>query len=242
MVMERLGLAPPDICWATARDRSAEFASLVAMCAGTLGKIANEIYTLQRTEVGELEEPRGTAVGSSTMPQKRNPRNCETSMELVTRIKYFAMMQMDGMMVEHERGMAGWYIQRDTLDDMCLLMGDLLSRMKAVVKGLVVHPERMRQNLEITRGLILSEPLMFEIGKFAGKQTAHELVFDAAMTAFEQNRTLKEVLLEDQRVSSRISSEDFDRMLDPAKHVGLAPEIALKMVNLTRSEREKDYA
>jgi adenylosuccinate lyase len=239
-VMKKLGLGVPDICWAAARDRNAEFACLLAMCAGTLGKIANEIYTLQRTEVSELEERVGSAVGSSTMPHKRNPRNCETSLELAIRVKYFAMMQLDGMKVEHERGMSGWYIQRDTIGDMCLIMGDLLSKMKIVTRDLVVNSARMRKNLEITKGLILSEPVMFELGKSIGKQTAHEVIFDATNKAFEESMSLKSVLLDDARVSQYLTSEDLDRILDPMKHTGLSSKIARDMVALTRKEREQD--
>lgn len=239
-VMKKLGLGTPDICWAAARDRNAEFACLLAICAGTLGKIANEIYTLQRTEVSELEERVGTAVGSSTMPHKRNARNCETSMALAIKVKYFAMMQIDGMKVEHERGMSGWYIQRDTIADLCLTMGDLLARMKVVIRDLVIHSDKMRENLAMTHGLILSEPVMFELGKSIGKQTAHEVLFDASKVAFETNTPLKDVLLKDKRVSKHLKPEDLDKILDPMKHIGLASKIARNMIALTRKERKQD--
>ena len=239
-VMKKLGLGQPDICWAAARDRNAEFGCILAICAGTLGKIANEIYTLQRTEVSELEERVGTAVGSSTMPHKRNARNCETSMAVAIKVKYFAMMQIDGMKVEHERGMGGWYIQRDTVADLCLAMGDLLAKMTVVIRDLVVNPEKMRENLGMTNGLILSEPVMFELGKSIGKQTAHEVLFDASKIAFETNTPLKEVLLKDERVSKYLKPGELDQILDPMKHTGLASKIARDVVARTRKEREQD--
>jgi len=241
LVMRKLGLEPPDICWAASRDRNAEFAYLVAMCASSLGKIANEVYNLQRTEVAELEEPIGeTAVGSSTMPQKRNPRLCETVIGFSKRIKYYAVLQMDGMGVEHERGNAGWYIQRDTLGEMCLLIGDLLAKMKIITKGLKINVTSMEKNLNITRGLILSEAVMLELGLSIGKQTAHEVVYDAAMKASQCGMSLKDVLLEDVRVTKHMTPEDLDIILDPTKYVGLAPKITRDMITLTREERVRD--
>ncbi len=240
-VMEKLGLDPPDICWASARDRNAEFGCLIAMISGTMGKIASEIYTLQRTEVAEMEEPisEGT-VGSSTMPQKRNPHTCEVIMGLCKRVKYCAMIQVEGMWVEHERGDAGWYVGRDALAEQCLLTGDILTLMKKVTKNPTIDRKRMRQNLDLTRGMILSEAVMFELGQKAGKQTAHELVYEATMKAAKETLTLKDALFANPNVAQYLSKQRLDEILDPAKYVGLAPQVTLEVIRQTKERRAKD--
>ena len=240
-MMKELGLAAPDVCWHASRDRGAEFACLVAMIAGTLGKIANEVYTLQRTEVCEVEEPfHEGKVGSSTMPHKRNPFDCENSLALSKRIRYYAPLAIEGMAVEHERGDAGWYIQRDSLGEMCLLMGGLLSRMKRVCQGIVVRRNAMKENLGKLRGLILSEAVMLELGRSMGRQTGHEVVYEASMKAYKEGITLKEALLREPRITRHLSERQIDELLDPTKYIGLSAKIANEMVALTKKEREND--
>jgi len=236
LVMERLGLTPPDICWAASRDRVAEFACALAVAAFSANKIVHEIYTMQKTELCEVEENVGTSVGSSTMPQKRNPRNCEMVMSLADKVKYLCMMQIDGMVVEHERGMAGWYMQRDTIGELCLTMADMLERFETVVRDLVVFPKRMRGNLDLTKGLIMCEPIMFELGKTFGKQTAHHILFNAAKAAFAGDRPLKDVLMEDARIKENLSQQALDTLLDPAGYAGLSQQIAQEIVAMTRQE------
>lgn len=240
-VLERLGLESPDICWAAARDRNAEFGCLIALISGTLGKIAREIYGLQRTEIAELEEPISAGcVGSSTMPQKRNPHTCEVIMALCKRLKYFALVQIEGMWVEHERGDAGWYIGRDVLSEQCLLMGEVMNHMMKVIKNPTIDRRRMKENLSITRGMILSEPVMFELAKKAGKQTSHELLYEATMKAAKENLTLKEALFLDKRVENIISAQRLDEILDPGKYVGLAPQKTLEVIRNTKQYRAHD--
>jgi adenylosuccinate lyase len=241
MMMRELGLSAPDICWHASRDRGAEFACLVAMVAGTMGKIAREVYHLQSTEVGEVEEPfHEGEVGSSTMPHKRNPFDCENSVALSRRIRYYAPLAIEGMAVEHERGDAGWYIQRDSLGEMCLLMGNLLSRMKEVCEGLITNRAVMKENLDKLRGLILSEAVMLELGHSLGRQTGHEVVYGASMKAYEEGITLKEALLREPRITQYLSEKQIDEMLDPARYTGLSAKIARQVVALTRKEREND--
>ena len=236
-VMERLGLHQADICWAAARDIVAEFACALATIAFSVNKVAREIYTMQRTELGEVEENVGTAVGSSTMPQKRNPKNCENTMNLANKVKYLAMLVVDGMVVEHERGMGGWYMQRENMGELCTTMAEVLERFEYVTSTLVVFPERMRANLDLTKGLIMSEAAMFKLADQFGKQTAHHVLFNAAKEAFASNTPLKEVLLLDDRIKADISPDELDAILDPAGYIGLCKEMAVKVVDQTRQER-----
>jgi len=239
--VRELGLEAPDICWSTARDGIAEFACLVAMIASTLGKIANEIYALQSSEVSEVEEPipEGT-VGSSTMPHKRNPRQCESLLSLSKRIRYYAPIAIEGMIIEHERGGAGWYVQRNTLAELSFLVGDLLAQMKKVTKGLVIYSHHMQRNLGILKGLILSEAVMMELGQSIGRQMAHEVVYQASMKAYGDDISLKEALMQDSRVTQHLSEQELEAILNPRKYIGLSVQITKDMVALTRKEREQD--
>ena len=241
LMMKELGLTDPDTCWYAARDRIAEFACLVAMIAATLGKIANEIAALQKTELGEVVEYYVPGmVYSSTMPQKRNPRECEKMLSLSQRIRYYAPMFIEGMIIEHERHHAGWDTQRDSLPEMCRLMGGLLDRAKLVSKGLTIYPERMVKNLDMLKGLILSERVMLELGKVMGRQVAHEVVAEAAIKALEKDIPLKETLMQDSRVTGILSEQKIDEILIPTNYLGLAVQITKEMVDLTRKEREQD--
>jgi adenylosuccinate lyase len=241
LTLNELGLANPDTRWYAARDRIAEFACIVAMIAATLGKIANEISVLQRTEVGEVVEffvP--GMVYSSTMPQKRNPRECEKILSLSQRIRYYAPMFIEGMIIEHERHHTGWDTQRDSLPGMCCLMGELLDRMKIVSKGLTIYRKRMEENVDLLKGLILSEAVMLELGKKIGRQKAHDVVSEAAVKAFDEGISLKETLMQDSRVTEHLSEPEIDRLLTPWNYIGLSVQITRDMVALTREEREKD--
>jgi len=241
MVMKELGLEAPEICWQASRDRGAEFACLVAMIAGTLGKIANEIYSLQRTEIAEVKEPLPEGrIGSSTMPHKRNPFMCEFCMSLSKRIRYYAPLAIEAMLVEHERGDGGWYIQRDSLSEMCLLMGDLLSRMEKVTADLIICPDTMKKNLGKLKGFILSEAVMFKLGTKIGRQTAHEVIYNSLVNEKNQDLSLKEALIINTQITDYLSEEELNNLLDPVNYTGLSSQIARNIVLITKNEREKD--
>lgn len=227
LALEKLELGVPEICWHTARDRSGEIAGLITLTSGTLEKIANEVYRLQSTEIGELAEPTFEGkIGSSTMPHKRNPHLCEMVIASSRAARAEASVVFEAMAQEHERHMGLWRAEWVGLPNAFMLLGGALSKTSHIVGGLEVHRERMRANLDLSRGAMLSEMVMLELGRFVGRQQAHELVYRASMRASRENMQLRDCLGEMEEVTSRLSTEDLDRMFDYSSYVGLAPELA----------------
>ena len=236
-VMKRLGLAQADISWHPARDRFAEYASILGLIVGTLTKIANEVFHLQATEVDEVEEPHNPGkVGSSTMPHKRNPSICETMITVGRTLRYDVAIMQEVLVQTHERESAIWKMEWKALPEICMGLGLMLSLGRTIIERLVVKPERMRENLDRLGGLLLSERVMFFLGEKLGKQTAHEVVYEAAMTAQEAGGTLEAALARDPRVKDVASSAELASILDPTTYVGLAPELVDRALRQTRAE------
>ena len=224
-LMEALGLANPPITWHTSRDGMADLTCALAMCVATLGKIAHEIYSLQKTEVAELEEPFATGkVGSSTMPHKRNPPTCETVVALARAVRAIVPMAVEGMMAEHERDKVVLQVEREYTSRLFGLTDAAVNKMIYVLGGLVVRPENMRRNLDIQKGLLMSEPVMMALGHKMGRQAAHELVYDICMDVFEKDEPLRGALLAHPDISRHITATELDAILDPSAYLGLAEE------------------
>lgn len=220
-----LDLNTPNIGWQAARDRFSEYASVIALISGTLGKMGNEFYNLMRTEINEVEEPFSDGkIGSTTMPHKRNPAALEGLASLTAPLLKSVALIHESMKVEHERDAMSWRAEWIALPEINLYLSSQLQTALAVLQGLKVNAERMLTNLTLQNGLLLSEKVMFEIGKRLGKQTAHRLVYQSAMQAFEQNKTFKAVLLADPILNKEFTEDELDSWLEPVNYVGLAPE------------------
>jgi adenylosuccinate lyase len=225
-VMKRLGLGVADINWQPARDRFAEYVSVLAIIGGTLGKIANEIVILEHTEIGELYEPfTDGKVGSSTMPHKRNPSTCEAVVGVSRAIRYNAAIVVEGMLIEHERDGSSWRAEWKALPESCLMMGGMLSMMKSVLEGLHVDAKQMRANLDRLGGFLLSERVMFVLAEKVGKQTAHELVYEASMHGIETGIGFEQALMENPKVKAALSTAELRGALDPVNYLGHAGAI-----------------
>jgi len=230
-VMKRLGLGVADINWQPARDRFAEYVCTLAITGGTLGKIANEIVNLEHTEIGELYEPFSEGkVGSSTMPHKRNPSTCEAVVGVSRALRYNAALVIEGMQIEHERDGSSWRAEWKALPESCLIMGGMLSMMKYVLEGLDVDIEQMRENLDRLGGFLLSERVMFALSGKVGKQTAHELVYEASMHGIENGVTFERALMENRRVRDALTADELRAALDPTTYTGHAPQIVERVV------------
>ncbi|MCX8579405.1 adenylosuccinate lyase [Gilliamella sp. B2717] len=220
-----LDLNTPNIGWQAARDRFSEYASVIGLISGTLGKMGNEFYNLMRTEINEVEEPFSDGkIGSTTMPHKRNPAALEGLASLTAPLLKSVALIHESMKVEHERDAMSWRAEWIALPEINLYLSSQLQTALAVLQGLKVNAERMLTNLTLQNGLLLSEKVMFEIGKRLGKQTAHRLVYQSAMQAFEQNKTFKAVLLADPILNKEFTEDELDSWLEPVNYVGLAPE------------------
>jgi adenylosuccinate lyase len=180
----RLDLAAPLCAWHTARDRLAELLSTMAIVAGTLGKIANEICQLARDEIGELEEPFHMGkIGSTTMPHKRNPELCEQVVVLARLVRNNAALGFETLINEHERDYRAIRLEWAAFTDASLYVCGALSLMKSILANLIVHEEKIRQNVNQAAGLIATEALMFRLAEKMGKQAAHQLLYEISMEA-----------------------------------------------------------
>jgi adenylosuccinate lyase len=230
-VMKRLGLGVADINWQPARDRFAEYVNTLALIAGTLGKIANEVINLEHTEISEVYEPFSAGkVGSSTMPHKRNPSTCEAVVGVSRALRYNAALMLECMIIEHERDGSSWRAEWKALPESCLMMGAMLGMMKYVLEGLEVDVPQMRDNLDRLGGFLLSERVMFVLSAKVGKQTAHELVYEASMHGIENGVTFERALMDNAKVRDAMSETELRAALDPTTYVGHAPQIVERVL------------
>lgn len=219
-----LGLNTPNIGWQAARDRFSEYASVIALISGTLGKIGNEFYNLMRTEINEIEEPFSAGkIGSSTMPHKRNPAILEGLASLTEPVFKSVALMHESMKTEHERDAMSWRAEWIALPELNIYVAAQLQMTLTVLRGMKVNSKQMLKNLELQHGLLLSEKIMFELGKKLGKQTAHQLVYESAMLAFEQDRPFKDVLQENTELKQHFTEQEISQWLIAENYLGSAP-------------------
>jgi adenylosuccinate lyase len=223
----RLGMSPMPVPARTIGDHQAEYVLLLGMLAATGSKIGREIYTLMKQEFGEVEEPvpPGT-VGSSTMPQKRNPKLSQDIIAAGAQIRALVPLALEAMQTEHEADRTTSIMMGRALVQACELTGDLLQRLIVLLDGLQVFPARMRENLDLTGGLIMAEALMLELGKRIGRQRAHDAVYEAAQASVTERRPFRETLADVPEVRAGLTAPQIEALLDPARYAGLCPEFA----------------
>jgi adenylosuccinate lyase len=217
----RLRLGVPDASWLTARDRVAELVTLLALVTGTLAKIGNEVYNLQRPELGELSEsiPEGV-VGSITMPQKHNPELSEHLVTLSRVVRAAVGPALEGLVGEHERDGAAWKAEWAFLPSACTAAGAALAAGTRLLEGLQVNTERMRENVDAQRGYVLAESVMTGLAEHVGRPRAHELVHAAALHGSREGLSLREALLADAGVTGHLGAEEIDELLRPERALG----------------------
>lgn len=208
-------------------DHLAENVMLLGMLAATCGKIGREVYTLMKTEFGEVEEPvpPGT-VGSSTMPQKRNPKLCQDIIAAAAEIRSQVPLALEAMTTEHEANRTTSLMMDTAESRACIASGDMLSRLAEVMRGLRLDPARMRANLDLGGGLIMAEAVMLDLGAAIGRQHAHDAVYDAAQAAFVAGRPFGDVLAADPRVTAHMTPAQIRGLLDPTAYTGLCTRMA----------------
>jgi 3-carboxy-cis,cis-muconate cycloisomerase len=223
----RLKMRPMSVPARTIGDHQAEYVLLLGMLAATGSKIGREIYTLMKQEFGEVEEPvpPGT-VGSSTMPQKRNPKLSQDIIAAAAQIRALVPLALEAMQTEHEADRTTSIMMGRALVEACELSGDMLARLVVLLDGLQVFPERMRQNLDLSGGLIMAEALMLELGRKIGRQRAHDAVYEAAQASVTQGRPFRDMLAKDPHVSTGLTPAQVDGLLDPARYTGLCRQFA----------------
>lgn len=212
----KLGLGVPDVAWITARDGVAEFFGLLAMATSTLAKIGQEVYTLQRPEIGELHEPWPPGqVGSITMPHKRNPELAEQLVTLAKVVRSNSALVTEGMVHEHERDGRAWKTEWLAFPEACMLTGVSLSSACVLLDQLEVDTHRMQSNVDACNGYLMSESVMRVLAERIGKHSAHEVIYQTARAGHEQGWSLRTALLNEPGVAKHLSVEEIDRSLDP---------------------------
>jgi 3-carboxy-cis,cis-muconate cycloisomerase len=226
-IARRLGMLPMTVPARTIGDHLAENVCMLGLLAATCGKIARETYTLMKTEYGEVEEPvpPGT-VGSSTMPQKRNPKLCQDIIAAAAEVRAAVPLALEAMQTEHEADRTTSLIMEAAEARACVATGDMLARLVEVLNGLQLDPARMRKNLDLGGGLIMAEAVMLDLGAAIGRQHAHDVVYDAAQAAFVEGRAFGTMLAEDPRVTAHLDAKAIEKLLDPTAYTGLCAEMA----------------
>ena len=208
-------------------DHLAENVCLLGLLAATGGKIGREIYTLMKTEFGEVEEPvpPGT-IGSSTMPQKRNPKLCQDIIAASAEVRSQVPLALEAMMTEHEADRSSTLMMGTAEQRAAIATGDMLAKLAEVCRGMRLDPARMRANLDLGGGLIMAEAVMLDLGLAIGRQHAHDAVYDAAQDAFVKGARFADLLAADPRVTAHIDANAIARLLDPAAYTGLCAKMA----------------
>jgi adenylosuccinate lyase len=216
-VCRRLDLVPALISsQVIQRDRHAELLSALAITAASLEKFALEIRGLQKTEIGEVEEPfaRGQK-GSSAMPHKRNPIGCEQIVGLARLIRANAMAALENVALWHERDISHSSVERVILPDSFIALDHMLRRFTRIVSGMVVHPDRMRENLERSRGVVYSGQVLLELARRGvSREQAYDWVQRNALRAFDERRHFKALLLADRDVTAVLPPDAIEQAFD----------------------------
>jgi 3-carboxy-cis,cis-muconate cycloisomerase len=218
---DELRLAVPDIPWHTQRDRVIDVATALGSLTATLGKLARDLSLLSQTEVGEAFEPAAPGRGgSSTMPQKRNPVGCAIALAAATRVPGLVATMLAAGVQEHERGLGNWPAEWDALPAIAEATAAALASMADVVTGLTVDTERMRANLDISKGQIMAEAVQMALAPTIGRDVAHKLVAEASRKAGAEGRHLRDVLAAEPRVQSVLDASALAKLFDPSSYLG----------------------
>ncbi|MGB6082238.1 MAG: 3-carboxy-cis,cis-muconate cycloisomerase [Xanthobacteraceae bacterium] len=216
-----LRLPLPDAPWHTHRDRIADAASVMAILAGTCGKIARDVSLMMQTDVGEAFEPAGAGRGgSSTMPHKRNPVAAASALAAAAMAPNLAATIFAAQVQEHERSAGPWHAEWPTLPTLMLVTSGALSAIVDIAEGLEVDMDRMRANLDTTHGLIMAEAVTMALAEKLGKADAHHLIEDASRKAVASKRHLRDVLADDKRVIAHLDATRLTKLFDPLAYQG----------------------
>jgi adenylosuccinate lyase len=241
LVMRKLGLKAAEISTQVlCRDRLAEFVSWAAITASGLDRISTEIRNLQRTEINEAAEGFETSsqVGSSTMPHKQNPIDCEKVSGLAKVLRGNVVTALENIPLWHERDLTDSSSERFLVPLTFIILDEMLLTMTRVMKNLRVFPEQMKRNLGLTGGAILTEAVMMALArKGMGRQKAHELMRGISAKAAKDGRPLKDQLLESREVTAYLSRVEIESLMKPENYLGHTGEIISRTLKYARQAK-----
>jgi len=240
IALTRLGLKPADmVTQVIQRDIHAELISTLNLISSSLEKFALEIRNLQRTEIMEIMEPFKveSQVGSSAMPSKRNPVKSERVCSLAKLVRGLLIPAYENIALWHERDLTNSANERFTFAMAFILLDEMIQDMRNVLSGLVVFPENMKKNLEMTGGLLVSENIVKTlVERGVGRQEAHEIIRRCSMKAISERRPFSEVLAQEQKVSSVIPAKQISELLDYSRYIGVTQKLIDNALASTRAE------
>src|SRR6202045_481795 len=235
-LMRELGLGQPEIAWHTVRDCIAEVGCFLGLVTGSCGKIAFDVKLMMQTEGEEVYEPFHEGRGSSsTMPQKRNPISSLYIHSTVALVRQHVAALLEAAVADHERATGPWEIEWISLPEIFLLASGALAQTRLMLSGLEVDPARMRANLDLTRGMIVSEAVMMGLGPHLGRQRAHDLVYDICRKVATGGEPLLDLLAQDAEISRHLSRAELAKLCDPQNYLGLAGEMVDRVLARERS-------
>jgi 3-carboxy-cis,cis-muconate cycloisomerase len=218
---QELRLPLPDAPWHTHRDRIAEAASVLAIIAGTCGKIARDIQLMMQTDVAEAFEPSGVGRGgSSTMPHKRNPVAAATALAAAIMTPNLTATILAAQVQDHERSAGPWHAEWPTLPMLLLVTSGALASIADIAQGLEVDVARMRFNLDATGGLIMAEAVTMALAEKIGKHDAHRLLEAASKKAVKEKKDLRTVLSAEANITAHLSADMITRLFEPMAYQG----------------------
>jgi 3-carboxy-cis,cis-muconate cycloisomerase len=234
-LMAELKLGRPAISWHTVRDTIAEVGCFLGLVTGSCGKIAFDVKLLMQTEVEEVQEPFHAGRGSSsTMPQKRNPISSVYITAQTAMVKQLAAALLEAMVEDHERSTGPWEIEWIALPEIFMLSAGALKQTRFVVEGIQVNEKKMRENLDITKGLIMSEAVMMGLGAAMGRNRAHDVVYDICREVVKTGRPLIDLLLENDEIRRHADRDKLAALVDPANYLGVAGEMVDRVLAMRK--------
>jgi 3-carboxy-cis,cis-muconate cycloisomerase len=234
---QTLDLSVPPIPWHSHRERFAVLACALGVATGSAGKIGRDLGLLAQTEIGEAHEPDTSAGGSSTMPHKQNPVRAAIAIAAATRAPGLVSTMLSTMLQEHERGLGGWQAEWDTFPALVSTAGHAADAIAGALEALVVDPDRMRANVNMTGGLILAESIAMRLAPEMGKREAHAAIKRAARRAVG-GESFADVLASDPAVSAILNRSAIEQALSPDDYLG-STEAFVAAVLSRRSQRKK---
>jgi 3-carboxy-cis,cis-muconate cycloisomerase len=221
-VMEKLGLVQPPISWHTVRDTIAEVGCFLGILCGLLDKIASDVKVMMMTELNEVQEPAGGGGrgASSTMPQKRNPISCVYITACSSVVRQHTASLLNAMNADFERATGTWEIEWLVLPEIFCLSAGALAQAKYMLSELVVHPDNMKKNLELTDGLVNTEAIMMALGPKMGRGKAHDRLAAISIAVSQGKGRLIDLLSNDPEVAQILDRGAIARLIDPTNYLG----------------------
>ncbi len=234
-LMKELQLGQPAISWHTVRDTVAEAGCFLGLVTGACGKIAFDVKLLMQTEVEEVQEPFHAGRGSSsTMPQKRNPISSVYITAQTAMVKQLVAALLEAQVEDHERATGPWEIEWIALPEIFMLAAGALAQTRFLVEGLQVNEKKMRENLDITKGLIMSEAVMMGLGDKMGRNYAHDVVYDICREVVKTGRPLIDLLEENEEIKKYADRKTLEKLVDPANYLGVAGEMVDRVLAMRK--------